>query len=79
MDAAIRKQEVEEYLYKEQFKGLDAEEAKRVGDEVKLGGEVVEDETATGDKTTAPKRMPTRLRMRMQRKGERSKNKTYVV
>ena len=59
----IRKQEHDEYLYKEQFKGLDAEAALRVGEEVKLGGEVVVDEEPAGRKK--PKRMPTRLRVRM--------------
>ena len=47
----------EEYLYKEQFKGLtDAEEAKKVGETVLLGGEVLE---IAGD---APrKKMPAAL------------------
>ena len=57
VDEGIRKQEVEEYLYKEQFKGLtDAEEAKKVGETVLLGGEVLE---IAGD---APrKKMPAAL------------------
>ena len=42
-DARIRQQEYEEYLYKEQFKGLSAEEALAQGEGVKLGGVVIED------------------------------------
>jgi len=41
-DVDIRKQEVDEYLYKEAFKGLDADSALQVGESVKLGGEVVD-------------------------------------
>ena len=42
-ERVIRQQEMDEYLYKEQFKGLtDADEALRVGESVKLGGEVLD-------------------------------------
>ena len=40
-DAQIRQQEMDEYLYKEQFKGLSAQEALEVGASVQLGGEMV--------------------------------------
>ena len=68
-----------QYLYKEQFKGLDAEAALRVGEEVKLGGEVVvvDEEKALdgGGKKKKAKRMPTRLRMRMTKGTIASENK----
>ena len=45
VDKGIRQQEMDEYLYKEQFKGLSAEEALAAGEGVQLGGEVVDSST----------------------------------
>lgn len=60
----IRKQEMDEYLYKEQFKGLtDAEEALRVGESVKLGGEILEIEGSE-----PKKKMPAALAAKMKKK-----------
>ena len=59
----IRKQEMDEYLYKEQFKGLDADAALQVGESVVLGGEVVDSQVE------APKKkMPKGLAARMAKK-----------
>lgn len=65
----IRQQEMDEYLYKEQFKGItDAEEALRVGNSVKLGGEVVEVEGS------APKKsMPAGLAAKMKKQQQKAK------
>lgn len=54
-------QEVDEYLYKEKFKGLEAGEALKVGESVLLGGEVV-----SVEETPAKKPMPAWMRKKMQ-------------
>ena len=48
-------------MYKEQFKGLEAEEALKVGESVQLGGEVV-----TVDETPAKKAMPAKFAKKME-------------
>ena len=63
-ERVIRQQEMDEYLYKEQFKGLtDADEALRVGESVKLGGEVLDIEGS------APRKpMPAALAAKLAKK-----------
>lgn len=56
------------YLYKEQFKGLSAEDAMQIGEGVKLGGEVVD--AQTDDDHKPKKKMPKALRKRMNKKTE---------
>mmetsp|Transcript_44231 Transcript_44231/g.116232 ORF Transcript_44231/g.116232 Transcript_44231/m.116232 type:complete len:353 (+) Transcript_44231:62-1120(+) len=61
VDAAIRQAEHDEYLYKEQFKGLSADEALHVGESVQLGGVVVED----SEEAKPKKKIPSGLAKRM--------------
>ena len=65
-DAVIRQQEMDEYLYKEQFKGLSAEEALRAGESVQLGGEVVD----VGGSAEAPKKRPPKFVRDAQKKAK---------
>ena len=68
VDRAIRQQEHDEYLYKEQFAGLSAEEALKAGESVQLGGVVVE------DAAEAPKKkLPKGLAKKMREKGKSKK------
>ena len=66
-DAAIRLQEEEEFLYKERFKGLSADEGLKVGESVQLGGAVVD--VGGEDAASKPKRkMPKGLAAKLQKK-----------
>ena len=65
-EVEIRQQEMDEYLYKERFKGLSADEALQVGQNVKLGGEAL---TIGGEPDAAPgKKMPKGLAARLAKK-----------